>query len=51
MSVDKSPKMREDHIDLKRWRERHELRRSSAASPHRNRKVYTRKKKHANQED
>ena len=51
MSVDKPSKMREDSIDLKKWRERHALRKSNAAVPHRNRKTYTRKIKHANQED
>jgi len=32
--------------DLDRWRTRHELRRSNAAVPHRNRKRYNRKQKH-----
>jgi hypothetical protein len=36
----------EDSADLTAWRYRHELRRSSAAQPHANRKRYTRKAKH-----
>lgn len=42
---------REDRPDLEAWKRRHELRRSSAASPIRNRKKYTRKSKYAHKED
>ena len=49
--MSKAAQDEEDSIDLKKWRERHALRKSNAAVPHRNRKTYTRKIKHANQED
>lgn len=40
------PAAEADRPSLAAWRGRHELRRSSAARPHRNRKHYTRKAKH-----
>ena len=41
----------DDRPDLAAWRQRHELRRSSAAQPHRTVKQYTRKQKHRHIDD